>query len=165
MTQNLSPVTPVVDQLEALQRERAEHVARIEEIDTRVAKVAELLGIDLGPLLTAKMLPRLKREDKRTLGTLGEAMLNALLSADRGYSRTELKAEVRKNPKFAAQLNRNANAFYNNVVRYIRTGKIVEMEGLLYHPDRAPLPEGEEDPTGQHLPANVSPLFAGRDLA
>ena len=66
-------------------------------------------------------------------------MLDVLLHADKGMSRLELRAELSKNEKFRAQLDRNINAFYNNVMRYIRSDKIVEVNALLYHADRAPL--------------------------
>jgi hypothetical protein len=83
------------------------------------------------------------------------------LEADKGYSRLELRELIHAEPRFRDQMERNVNAFYNNVIRYLRGGKIVEIDGLLYHPDRAPLPEGEPDPSGEHLPANVS-LFPDR---
>ncbi|MEA3049182.1 MAG: hypothetical protein QOG84_1018 [Sphingomonadales bacterium] len=163
MQENPSPVAQVLAEMEALQSERATHVARIVEIDRKAAKIAELLGVSLAssPASTPS-IPRLQREDRRSAGTMSQAMLEILLKAEKGYTRLELKEEIRKTPKFAEQLDRNVNAYYNNVLRYIRGGKIVEVDGLMYHPDRAPLPEGEEDPSGRHLPPNVSPLFAER---
>jgi hypothetical protein len=93
--------------------------------------------------------------------TMGGHMIGVLEKANRGFTRRELRAEIEKEPRYGAQIAKNMNVYYNLINRYLTKGRIVDVGGFIYHPDRAPLPEGEEDPTGQHLPNdNVSNLFS-----
>lgn len=154
----------IEDRVAALSRERAQLLARVEEIDRQLASVAESLGAE--PSQFQRLLPPepshhagFVRGDGRVEGTMPHYVLEILFAADRGYSRTDLRRELDKHPVFGARLRHNVNSFYNTIKRYIDQGKIIQIDKLLYHPDRAPLPDGEEDPTGQHLPSNVSSLF------
>lgn len=135
----------------------------MDEIDRKLKKAAQALGVDL-PIgdTTGAVGPRLPPPAGGTPETIGSAMLNILLKADRGLSRSEVRDELVKFPKFNEQISRNANAYYNTVGRYLKRGWLVEAEKHLYHPERAPLPEGATDPTGQHLSSNVAPLFRDR---
>ena len=91
---------------------------------------------------------------------MSSAIIDILYRADKGFSRTALRDELMATERFRDQINKNVNSYYNNVSRYKKQGKIVEINSLLYHPDRAPLPDGDPDPLGLHLPAdNVSSLF------
>ena len=148
LTQHLSDLT----------REREQALSRIKEIDDALSKVAKQLGLNLNQVeASVPQLPRLpKPPASPDTSTMGGAIVQLMLAAEKGLSRSELRAEVCKIPKFNAQIENNMNSFYNTVSRYLKKGRITEVEGLLFHPDRAPLPEGEEDPTGQHLPANVT---------
>lgn len=149
----------VSSQFESLLCEREEHLRKAAEVEQRLRLIGEQLGIEL-PFDSKPSPTRLVSEDKRSTGTMSARMLSILLEANRGYSRVELRDELAMEPKFYEQLTRNLNSYYNNITRYLRSGKVVEVNGLLYHPNRAPLPEGEVDPTGQHLPANVTTLFS-----
>ena len=157
------------EQIAALYRERDGHVAAISDIDGKIAKALQLLGLDPSEVTpgTGSAMPRLPisefaRSYPLQPDTMGSVMLDILLNADHGYSRPEMRRELEKHPKFAKQIANNINSYYNTVNRYRKTGRVVLINNLLYHPDRAPLPEGETDPTGQHLPSNVSTLFPDR---
>lgn len=78
---------------------------------------------------------------------MAERMRQMLLTADRGYTRADLRAELSKEPKFAEQISRNANSFYNNVIRNLKAGKMVEVDGHLYDPARAPADEPDQEGT------------------
>lgn len=161
MAQNpLSILEALMRHLTDLTAERETHVARVAEIDSQMTKAAKQLGIDLNEVevVSGTRLPRLQKAHAPDPLTMGGSLVQILLEADKGYSRTEARAELVKIAKFKAQLDNNMNAFYNTVSRYVKKGAIVDIDGLLYHPDRAPLPEGEEDPSGQHL-SNVATLF------
>jgi hypothetical protein len=159
MEQNLSNVlTAITDQLKALHHDRAEHVRRIQEIDAKVAVIAKQLGVE--PPAPSPPMERLAPPpDKRVAGSMPERMMDILYGASAPFTRLTLKAALRDDPQVGDTVRRNENTFYNAVKRYLDRGKIVELDGYLYHPDRAPLPDGTEDPTGQHFPSNVSSLF------
>jgi hypothetical protein len=161
---NLPSVLQMIsDQLNALQSERAGLIERIAQIDEKLEKAAAQLGLEPNVIAAAQpSLDRLPRQDSRSVGTMPGEIVNILYAADKGYTRTELKDALRAT-RFAQQIENNQNGFYNAVIRYLKLKKIVEVDGFLYHPSRAPLPEGQEDPTGTHLPANVSNLFASAD--
>lgn len=150
----------MTERLKALMAKRAEHYAQIREIDEQLGGIARQLGLDPAELLSATPeLPRLAKVDKRTEGTIPARVMEYLLKADQAHTRKSLKHLMLADPDFGSSIRHNENTFYNAVARYIRQGKIVEIDGALYHPDRAPLPDGEDDPTGKHLPSNVSSLF------
>lgn len=165
MTQNHSSLADaMMRHISDLIDERHSHEQRIEEIDEALAKAARQLGVPVSDISEpGPSLPRLRKEARPQDMSMGQGMLAILLAADHGYSRSEMRNELVKTPKFAEQIGHNVNMFYNTVARYLKKDKIVDIDGLLYHPQRAPLPEGEEDPSGQHLPANVSSLFGPHD--
>lgn len=146
----------LMSHLTALTEERERLVARVTEIDTALAKAAKQLGLD--PSIAEGVSRLAKPAAPPDTSTMGGALVQFLLNADKGISRHEARAELGNNAKFKAQMDNNMNAFYNTVSRYVKKGAVVDIDGLLYHPERAPLPEGEEDPTGQHL-SNVATLF------
>jgi hypothetical protein len=161
MDPNLSSMlTAIMQELNALQERRASLVTEVQDIDTKLAGIAKLVGLQneavVPPNLNRLALPGVV--DKRHVGSLPERMMQLLLEADRPHTRASLKALLKEDSKVGETVKRNENTFYNAVARYVRNNKVVEVDGFLYHPDRAPLPEGQEDPTGQHLPANVSPI-------
>lgn len=155
-----SPLKLIMERFEEMVAERDAHLQEAARINEKLLSIAVQLGIDdPTSVIGEKVVPnRLPKEDKRSEGTMSAAMLELLYAADRGYNRRELRELVEETPKFKEQLDRNTNSFYNNVSRFLKAGKIVEIDGLLYHVDRAPLPEGEDDPSGQHL-SNVATLF------
>lgn len=157
-------VTMIGEQLSALQARRAVLVDEVELIDSKMAKIAAQLGIEL-PEQGSPSLPRLplpQKSNKRYEGSLPETMMGLLLEADRGYSRPELKAALLKTAA-APTVIKNENTFYNAVKRYIKADKLVEIEGLLYHPNRAPLEE-DDGLDSTRLPANVT-LFEQKKTA
>lgn len=159
MTGHTSIADLITEQLSSLFSKRDELLRDVAAIDAKIEGIANQLGVEL-PAAPAD-LPRLHhrpRVDKRYAGSLPEAIVDTLLSATRGYTRAELKAVLRDTPA-GETIKKNENTYYNAVKRYIGADKIVEIDGLLYHPDRAPLPEGQDDPTGKHLPSNVASLF------
>lgn len=162
MTQDpINLVQAIASELTALQGKRDALVSEVSEIDGKIAAIAAQLGLKASaPTPLARLAPRVV--DKRHVGTVPEAMMQVLLDADRGYTRAELKQELRKGP-MGDSIRKNENTYYNAVKRYLDNDKIVERGGYLYHPDRAPLPDGEADPSGRHLPSNVSNLFADRE--
>jgi hypothetical protein len=161
MNENSTDALKVIEDFQALIRERAAHIARVAEIDGLLAKVGQQIGGAAQPL---NALPRLQSDDGRTAGTMSEAIRNLLYTADHGYTTKELREKLEEEPRFAAMLARNMNTYYNQISRLKHRGDIVVAEdGLLYHPARAPVAEGETDPTGQRLPRdNVSNLFERR---
>lgn len=139
--------------------DRDDHLRKAEEINTRIMGIAANLGLRPEELaeLTPDAAPRLPPENKRSVGTMSAAMLDILFKASRGYTRIELRDELRnQNERFAEQLDQNMNSFYNNLSRYMKKGKIVERGELLYHPSRAPV----EDSPQLSLPENVTRLQA-----
>jgi hypothetical protein len=155
------------EQIASLYREREGHRAAMADIDTKIARALQLLGLDAAEITeagggtVAQRLPLsdFARSYPLNPNTMGAAMLDALFKADHGFSRIEMRQLLEGDPRFAMQIKNNVNSYYNTVNRYLKNGRIVDRGGLLYHPDRAPLPEGQDDPTGQHLPSNVSSLF------
>jgi len=154
----------IADKVTSLVQERDEYLAKAAAIDTKLVGVAQQLGMapeDLSSIAGPPPLPRLAPEDKRGAGTMSAAMLEILYSAEKGYARTELRhAIAAQNERFAEQLRNNINSFYNNVVRYLKSGKIVEVDGLLYHPARAPLP-GHVPEKAEALGDNIT-LFSAK---
>lgn len=149
MELDLSPViTAVVEQLSALNKEREELLSRVQQIDEKVARLARSLGVEPGQMASpTSHARRLARPDARSEGSMAERMRQMLLTADRGYTRADLRAELSKEPKFAEQISRNANSFYNNVIRNLKAGKMVEVDGHLYDPARAPADEPDQEGT------------------
>lgn len=160
MDSTLTPMlAAIVEQLTSLQAERATLSARVDEIDGEMAFIAKRLGVNADDFRPESTLPRLSATvDKRHVGSMPERVLEILLNAEGPMTRTDVKKVLKADERFAPSINKNENTFYNNVKRYIRTDKIIERDGFLYHPDRAPLPEGSDDPDGKHFSANVSPI-------
>jgi len=161
METNLPPVLQMInDQLAGLYEERTRLVDRVMAIDEQIAKVARSLGIDGGGIPEVSNVPRLSRPDLRSVGTMAEKISMILLAADRGYTRGDLRDELKKEPKFADSINRNANTFYNNVARMLKTNRVKEVDTLLYHPDRAP----SDDPDPQHGQVGVRLVHPQRSI-
>ena len=156
-----SALRVITDELAALQEKRDVLAAEIEEIDGKLARIADQLGVKLPGTVS---LPRLtaQKAHPRFAGSMPEAMMKFLLEADKGYSRAEVKAALRDGPN-GETIRKNENTYYNAVKRYIQTGKIVEINGLLYHPDRAPTEASDADRTDS-LPENVT-LFTSKKTA
>lgn len=149
----------IMGKIEALVAQRDEFLRRAEAISRQIVTAAEQLGLTQAELAGLKSpTARLAAEDKRSEGTMSAKILDILYTADKGYTRVALKNELMETPRFREQITNNVNTFYNNTSRYLKKGKIVEISGLLYHPDRAPL-EGAEDEN--RLPENVT-LFTGK---
>lgn len=159
MDQNLSDVIAAIQQqLTSLHEKRSEHLATIHEIDGKIAGIAKQLGLPSDQVASPNLTRLSAPVDRRISGSLPDRMLEILRDADVPHTRVSMKAALLNDPKHGDTIRKNVNTFYNAVKRYLDKGKIVEQGGYLYHPDRAPLPEGQDDPTGQHLPANVSPI-------
>lgn len=149
-------IEAISNELAGLEAKRDMLAGEISEINRKIANIARQLGID-PPEQPISTLPRLAPPplDQRHIGTLPEAMMQVLRDADRGYTRPELKKILRESPS-GESVRKNENTFYNAVKRYLAAGKVVEIDGYIYHPDRAPLANGESDPQGTHLPTNVT---------
>jgi hypothetical protein len=154
------------EQIASLGRERDGHVAAIADIDTKINKALHALGLDASDFgePRAAALPRLgpspfAQAYPLNPNTMGAVMVEILRTADHGYSRVEMRKRLEQDDRFTTQIQKNVNGYYNTVNRYLKNRRVVDVGGLLYHPDRAPLAAGQDDPTGQHLPSNVSTLF------
>ena len=166
MDKNQPTLLDVLTQhLADLTSERATLIQRVKEIDDALSKAARQLGVDLSEVgaEAAPELPRLARGTKPAESTMGSVMVAVLLNADRGLTRADLRAELMKTPKLAERISHNMNSYYNTVARYLKREWILDLDGLLYHPSRAPLADGEDDPSGQHLAPNVRNLFGPED--
>lgn len=150
-------VEAISNELAALQAKRDALAGEISEINRKIANIARQLGIEPPeqPMSTLSRLAPPPPVDQRHIGSVPEAMMQVLREADRGYTRPELKKILRDGPA-GESVRKNENTYYNAVKRYLTAGKIVEIGGYIYHPDRAPLENGESDPRGTHLPANVT---------
>ncbi|SFK43912.1 hypothetical protein SAMN03159338_4243 [Sphingomonas sp. NFR04] len=92
-------------------------------------------------------------------------MLEILMAADHGYSRSEMKdALSAASPLFRSQIEKNVNTFYNNVSRYLKAGKIVDVEGYLYHALRAPSDDTSEDDGADNGVVRLVPRESRLDL-
>ena len=149
----------IMGKIEALVDERDDLLRRASAIDDQIAAVAQGLGITNSEIAGLRApTTRLVAEDKRSEGTMSAKMLDILYTAEKGYSRSALRGELAETPRFGEQISNNVNSYYNNIARYLKKGKIVDVNGLLYHPDRAPI-EGAGE--GGRLPENVT-LFTGK---
>lgn len=156
---SLTFVKLISDQLLALTKEREDLLAKVDEIDAKMQGIAKQLGVELPAPTSA--LPRLPHEPQphpKYVGSMPAAMMDILLHAERGYTRVELKKLVRESEAGEA-VKKNENTFYNAVKRYLDKNKIVDIDGLLYHPDRAP-----QIDEGDMFPPNVTRL-RGEGLA
>lgn len=149
-----------------LLQQRGRHLAAVADINSQLHTAYRALGLDpaeIGVPNKGGRLPSISSADRYPLqpNTMGSYMIEILQKADKGYGRRELRGEIEKEPRYGAQLRKNVNVYYNLINRYLKNRRIVDVGGLIYHPDRAPLAAGESDPTGSHLPANVS-LFPDR---
>jgi hypothetical protein len=155
MSENHPPLFDLVTrQFDAWREERTEHQRAIDEIDRKVADAARTLGIDPAQIQAATP-GRLPRRDGRTDGTMTEFMRECFDKADKGLTRMELKEMVRRDPRYTDKM-KNENVYYNLIKRLIVRGEVVERDGALYAAHRAPLADGEDDESGEHLPGVIS---------
>lgn len=163
MTSPNPPFFAIVQrQFELLLEERAVHYAAIEQIDGKLKDAAKGLGINVEEFVSTPIdQPRLlPRTDKRSAGSMTAFTREFFRNTDKGVTRLELRNIIAAHDeKWAAMFRQNPNGFYNMVKRAIDRQEIVDIGGVLYPFARAPLPEGEEDPTGQHIESNVATLF------
>lgn len=135
----------IQDGVSALVRERDEYLAKAKKIDETLNAIAKMLG---GSSIAAKPLMQLvvtKPPYEPDPNTMGGRMVQILAQAENGFTRLEMRAELAQVPKFHDQIESNINAFYNTVLRYIKKGRIKEVGGRLYSPDRAPDGERQKD--------------------
>lgn len=153
------------EKIEALLVQRREFMTAVSDIDAQLNTAFRALGLDpteFGVAVGSRLPPpQFNQPNQYPLNpnTMGAHMLDILLNAQKGYGRLELRHEIAKDPRYGAQIEKSMNGYYNLINRYLQKGRIVEVENNLYHPDRAPLSDGEDDPTGKHLQSNVSTLF------
>lgn len=133
-------------QFELLTERREALVREIDDIDRKLLSAAKSMGLDPADVSASEtfaLSPLPRREDRRTKGSMAEFIREFMQNADRGYTRIELKAEVRNaDAKFGAMIDNNENGFYNAVSRLLRRDKVLkEIDGVLYDARRAPAPE------------------------
>lgn len=121
---NQSPFAALIDQLRGWEDERAELMARLADLDAKVAKVAVLLDVE--PPAPAATAPAANPYDGRRKGAMIETALELLNEAPNGLTRLELKAKLREHPVHGERLRKNENGFYNMVIRALRGEEIAE---------------------------------------
>ncbi|MDI7775450.1 hypothetical protein [Asticcacaulis sp. EMRT-3] len=124
----------------ALVRERDEYIARAHEINDRLEKIAVMLGIST----TATPSHHVKRNDNPPIQedvqsmSMGEYARFILSRTTSGLSRKALRTEMEKNPKFRERIENQVNVYYNTIGRYVKSDRIIDLDGTLYHPNHAP---------------------------
>lgn len=144
MASNHSPFAAVIAKLNHLQSERDRLHSRIIEIDQQVATIATQLGMSVNEVAPVPLeAPKIVKPDGRTANTMSSYALDRLMEMDRGVTRKELREMVQENTSYADQIKRNPNGFYNMVVRLLRTDRVMEVDGHLYHAARAPIRDND----------------------
>ncbi|WP_186729024.1 hypothetical protein [Sphingomonas panacisoli] len=139
-------------------------LTEIAAIDQKLLVAANALGLTPEEIEAPAPAPRLeKRVDARSAGTMSGWVRDFFKTADRGYTRTELREVIANHdPAFADALRKNMNGFYNLVGRAIGREEIKDVRGVLYPFDRAPIDDDEqEEDQSPSLPLadNVTPII------
>lgn len=144
--ENLPPVlAAALTQVRRLAADRATLVKALAEVDAKIAKVAEVLGVDATAFTDAGGPPAggdRKPQGRSRSGTMTESVMTALATAD-GLSRADLIYRLAAS-EFADQQKNNPNTFYNIVSRGLKRGEIIERDRRLYHASRPPTDETAE---------------------
>lgn len=125
-----SPFAALIDSLRGWEDERAELLARLADLDAKVAKVAVLLNVE--PPAPAAAAPKGGIYDGRRKGAMIETALELLDAAPNGLTRLELKAKLREHPVHGERLRKNENGFYNMVIRALSRDEVAEHGDRLF---------------------------------